>query len=66
MSVETDAQARGNGQVRSSLGTAAARNLATTTKTPPQMQGITNRWVQRTLSWVDVKGGTYRRPRGVE
>src|SRR6201999_3432039 len=50
----------GNGQMRSSLGTAAARNLATTTKTPPQMQGITNRWVQKVLPWVDVKGGTYR------
>jgi CRP-like cAMP-binding protein len=64
MSVETGTQAeshaRNNGQVRSSLGTAAARNLATTTKTPPQMQGITNRWVQRILPWVDVKGGTYR------
>lgn len=63
MSVETGAQAEPqarNGQVRSSLGTAAARNLATTTKTPPQMQGITNRWVQRILPWVEVKGGTYR------
>jgi CRP-like cAMP-binding protein len=49
-----------NGQVPSALGTAAARNLATTTKTPPQMQGITNRWVQRILPWVEVKGGTYR------
>jgi CRP-like cAMP-binding protein len=61
MSVETDTQAHShNGQGQSSLGTAAARNLATTTKTPPQMQGITNRWVQKVLPWVDVKGGTYR------
>jgi len=63
MSVDTGAQAEPqtrNGQVRSSLGPAAARNLATTTKTPPQMQGITNRWVQRILPWVEVKGGTYR------
>lgn len=45
---------------KTSLGSAAARNLATTTKTPPQMQGITNRWVQRILPWVEVKGGTYR------
>ncbi len=66
MSVATDAQANaharnnGNGEARSSLGTAAARNLATTTKTPPQMQGITNRWVQHVLPWVDVKGGTFR------
>src|ERR1700730_267031 len=61
MSVETDTQAHShNGQGQSSLGTAAARNLATTTKTPPQMQGITNRWVQNVLPWVDVKGGTFR------
>ncbi len=63
MSMDTDAQAEPqavNGQKQSSLGTSAARNLATTTKTPPQMQGITNRWVQRILPWVDVKGGTYR------
>lgn len=61
MSVETDTQAHShNGRGQSSLGTAAARNLATTTKTPPQMQGITNRWVQKVLPWVDVKGGTFR------
>ena len=61
MTVETDTQAHShNGHVQSSLGTAAARNLATTTKTPPQMQGITNRWVQKVLPWVDVKGGTFR------
>jgi Phage capsid-like protein/Cyclic nucleotide-binding domain len=61
MSVETDTQAHShNGHGQSSLGTAAARNLATTTKTAPQMQGITNRWVQKVLPWVDVKGGTYR------
>ncbi|MEV0775729.1 family 2B encapsulin nanocompartment shell protein [Streptomyces sp. NPDC050433] len=43
-----------------SLGTAAARNLATTTKTPPQMQEITSRWLLRMLPWVQVQGGTYR------
>jgi CRP-like cAMP-binding protein len=43
-----------------SLSTAAARNLATTTKTPPQMQGITSRWLLKMLSWVEVKGGCYR------
>src|SRR6266404_3120859 len=63
MSVEIDAESESqahNGHNRSSLGTEAARNLATTTKTSPQMQGITNRWVQRILPWVEVKGGTYR------
>jgi CRP-like cAMP-binding protein len=43
-----------------SLSTAAARNLATTTKTVPQMQNITSRWLLRMLPWVQVPGGTYR------
>ncbi|NUR61672.1 MAG: cyclic nucleotide-binding domain-containing protein [Catenulispora sp.] len=43
-----------------SLDTAAARNLATTTKTPPQMQGITSRWLLRVLPWVQADGGAYR------
>jgi CRP-like cAMP-binding protein len=42
------------------LGTAAAKNLATTTKTPPQMQGISSRWLLKMLPWVQVSGGTYR------
>jgi hypothetical protein len=45
---------------QSSLGTDAARNLATTTKSAPQMQAITSRWLLRTLPWVETKGGTYR------
>jgi Phage capsid-like protein/Cyclic nucleotide-binding domain len=47
-------------QVRLSLSTAAARKLSTTTKTPPQMQGITSRWLLRVLPWVQVSGGAYR------
>lgn len=43
-----------------SLSTAGARQLATTTKTVPQMQGITPRWLLRMLPWVEVTGGTYR------
>jgi hypothetical protein len=43
-----------------SLGTAAARNLATTTKSVPQMQGISPRWLLRMLPWVEARGGTYR------
>ena len=43
-----------------SLGTAAARNLATTTKSVPQMQGISPRWLLRMLPWVEVAGGAYR------
>ncbi|CAL9659013.1 family 2B encapsulin nanocompartment shell protein [Streptomyces sp. enrichment culture] len=43
-----------------SLSTAAARNLATTTKSVPQMQEITSRWLLRMLPWVETKGGAYR------
>ncbi|MGH3818682.1 MAG: Crp/Fnr family transcriptional regulator, partial [Pseudonocardiaceae bacterium] len=45
---------------RLSLATVAARNLATTTKTPPQMQGITLRWLLRALPWVEASGGVFR------
>ncbi|UVS77426.1 family 2B encapsulin nanocompartment shell protein [Actinokineospora sp. UTMC 2448] len=44
----------------STLGTAAARNLATTTKSVPQMQAITSRWLLRVLPWIEAKGGTFR------
>ncbi|MGW8374786.1 family 2B encapsulin nanocompartment shell protein [Streptomyces sp. ODS28] len=43
-----------------SLSTAAARQLATTTKSAPQMQGITSRWLLRVLPWVQTEGGVYR------
>ncbi|MFD8232841.1 family 2B encapsulin nanocompartment shell protein [Streptomyces sp. NPDC059696] len=43
-----------------SLSTTAARNLATTTKSAPQMQEITSRWLLRMLPWVEAKGGAYR------
>ncbi|MGH8930885.1 MAG: family 2B encapsulin nanocompartment shell protein [Egibacteraceae bacterium] len=43
-----------------SLSTAAARQLATTTKTVPQMQEISSRWLLRVLPWVQVNGGVYR------
>ncbi|WP_455432791.1 family 2B encapsulin nanocompartment shell protein [Streptosporangium soli] len=43
-----------------SLGTGAARNLATTTKSVPQMQGISSRWLLKALPWVQVSGGAYR------
>ncbi len=48
-----------NGQAQTSLGTAAAR-LATTTKSAPQMQEITSRWLLRVLPWVQVSGGVFR------
>lgn len=43
-----------------SLSTAAARNLATTTKSAPQMQEISPRWLLKLLPWVNTKGGVYR------
>jgi CRP-like cAMP-binding protein len=43
-----------------SLNTAAARNLATTTKSEPQMQGITSRWLLKVLPWIEATGGSYR------
>lgn len=43
-----------------SLSTEAARNLATTTKSVPQMQGISTRWLLKVLPWVEAKGGAYR------
>jgi CRP-like cAMP-binding protein len=49
-----------NGQSQLSLGTAAARNLSTTTKSVPQMQGITSRWLLKVLPFVQVSGGVYR------
>jgi CRP-like cAMP-binding protein len=47
-------------QSQLSLATAAARNLATTTKSQPQMQGITSRWLLRALPWVEASGGVFR------
>ena len=43
-----------------SLGTGAARQLATTTKSVPQSQGITPRWLLHMLPWVEAPGGSYR------
>jgi CRP-like cAMP-binding protein len=49
-----------NGQTQQSLSTAAARNLATTTKSVPQMQGISSRWLLKLLPWVNVTAGAFR------
>jgi Type 2A encapsulin shell protein SrpI-like/Cyclic nucleotide-binding domain len=43
-----------------SLSTSAARPLATTTKTVPQMEAITPRYLLRALPWVEVEAGAYR------
>jgi hypothetical protein len=47
-------------QAATSLATAAARNLATTTKSAPQMQAISSRWLLRVLPWIETKGGVFR------
>ncbi|WIM98388.1 family 2B encapsulin nanocompartment shell protein [Actinoplanes oblitus] len=62
MATPTQAEIRDDEQEqrRRSLSTAAARNLTTTTKTVPQMQEITSRWLLRKLPWVQVSGGAYR------
>ncbi|MFD9094492.1 family 2B encapsulin nanocompartment shell protein [Streptomyces collinus] len=56
---EPDPGPTADGQL-TSLSTHAARQLTTTTKTEPQMQAITSRWLLKSLPWVDVKGGAYR------
>ncbi len=45
---------------RLALGTTAARKLAGTVKTPPQMQAVSPRWLLRSLPWVPVTAGTFR------
>ncbi len=47
-------------ETQNSVGTAAARNLANTTKTAPQMTSVTPRWLLQLLPWVNVESGTYR------
>src|ERR1700677_3285303 len=42
------------------LGAQAARQLANTTKTPPQWGGVTPRWLVNLLPWTPVEAGTYR------
>jgi hypothetical protein len=49
--------------VQSALGDVAARQLANTTKTVPQLSTITPRWLVHLLQWVPVEAGIYRRNR---
>jgi hypothetical protein len=37
-----------------------ARQLANTTKTPPQWRGATPRWLTQMIPWVPVEAGVYR------
>jgi hypothetical protein len=45
---------------RRAVGDTAARQLANTTKTKPQLTAITPRWLVQLLGWVPVESGTYR------
>ncbi|MEV8531074.1 family 2B encapsulin nanocompartment shell protein [Streptomyces sp. NPDC051211] len=60
MSVQAGSETEAQPLPQRSLATSAARNLATTTKSAPQMQEITSRWLLKMLPWVSVQGGTYR------
>lgn len=64
MTLGTNAEPAAEEQ-RQSLHTSAARNLSTTTKSVPHMQGISSRWLLRMLPWAQVTAGTYRLNRRV-
>jgi len=50
-------------EIHHTLGELAARQLANTTKTVPQMLSITPRWLIACLPWVPVEAGTSCQPR---
>jgi hypothetical protein len=60
MTTSRDEPGRPGEHEQTSLGTAGARKLAHTTKSVPQMQDISPRWLLRMLPWVQVSGGVYR------
>jgi hypothetical protein len=43
-----------------SIGEKEARQLANTTKTPPQWRGATPRWLTQMIPWTPVEAGVYR------
>jgi CRP-like cAMP-binding protein len=60
MAIPTNSSGSALDKPQTSLSTAAARKLATTSKSPPQMQGISSRWLLKVLPWLQVSGGVYR------
>ncbi|WP_069166128.1 family 2B encapsulin nanocompartment shell protein [Nocardia altamirensis] len=58
MTIDMPVHTETNG--RKSLSTSAAHQLTHTTKSEPQMQGISSRWLTRMLPWTQVSGGVYR------
>ncbi len=47
-------------QKQTALGDVAARQLAIATRTVPQLQKITPRWLTHLLNWIPVESGVYR------
>ncbi|WP_138475741.1 family 2A encapsulin nanocompartment shell protein [Dyadobacter bucti] len=47
-------------QNQTALGDVAARQLAIATRTVPQFEAITPRWLTRLLNWIPVESGVYR------
>jgi hypothetical protein len=45
---------------QTALGDVAARHLAIATRTVPQMETISPRWLTKLLNWVPVESGVYR------
>jgi hypothetical protein len=50
-----------NQETQLALGDNAARQLANTTKTVPQLSTISPRWLVHLLHWLPVEAGVYRR-----
>ncbi len=47
-------------EIQTALGDVAARQLANATKTVPQLESISPRWLTKLLHWVPVEAGIYR------
>jgi len=47
-------------QKQTALGDVAARQLAIATRTVPQLQRITPRWLTHLMNWIPVESGVYR------
>ncbi len=47
-------------EIQTALGDVAARQLANATKTVPQLESISPRWLTQLLHWVPVEAGIYR------
>lgn len=55
-----------NRQQHTALGDVAARHLAIATRTVPQLESISPRWLVHLLNWVPVESGVFRLNRVVD